>query len=155
MIEWPEVPGIPTDQFRIGVYGTSDISKPLTELSTRRTVLNRRTRAAQTIAITPFQTVKDTTACQILFVPRTTPGDEVRQLIQKFENQPVMLVGEKQGFAAMGGTADFLLQGQGIQFNLNLETIQSKALKPSAKLLTAAHEILHTQKPTPGLAPSP
>lgn len=144
-IEWPAQwdERQNTDRsFRIGIFGTSGIQTPLTRLSELRSVTSKRTGENLPLQIEVYQHVNDCQPCQILFVTAETSPENVAQLIEKFRGLPVMLVGEQAGFAANGGTSEFLLHGNGIRFNLNLADVQQKGLKPDAKLLKAAHEIL-------------
>lgn len=143
-IEWPAITAMPDATFRIGVFGSSPVSVPLVKLAKLRTITDRRTGRTRKIDVVPFDKVEDAPICHMVFISEAKPPTALKMLIDKFKGQPVMLVGETIDFAKSGGTSEFLLEGNGVRFSLNLGDLQSKGLKADAKLLKAAQKIIQT-----------
>lgn len=141
-IEWPAHEGLSDGAFRIGVLGKSGIIKPLQKLAKFRKVVDKRTGVQRKIELSQFSTLEECRPCHILFVAENVVPQGAELLRQRFEFQPVLIVGETTSFATRGGTAEFLLLNGGVQFDLNLQETKAKKLKLDAKLLKAANRII-------------
>jgi len=83
--------------------------------------------------------------CHILFVSRAakiSPA-EVRAMLG---TAATLVVGETESFAEEGGMVGFVLEGDTLRVNLNLETLACTDLKVSAKLASVAR-IVKTRSP--------
>lgn len=84
--------------------------------------------------------------CQILFVGG--PGDRkhILETLAIVKDQPILTVGETEGFAENGGTIGFCTESNKIRFEINLEAAGKARLKISAKLLALAKTVLGAPK---------
>jgi YfiR/HmsC-like len=118
--------------FSIGVLGSSPIDETLNQIAASKQIAGRR------ITISHFALPGDVRACQILFVPRSVPLAQQERVIDDLRNQPVLLVGETEGFAPLGGDVNFFVQTNRIRFEINLTAMKQQQLKASSKLLAMA-----------------
>lgn len=141
-IEWPAHKEISDGTFHIGVLGETGVMTPLQKIARFKKVVNKRTGAKLSIQLTQYTTLEECRPCHILFVAENVDLALARQLRNRFDSQPVLIVGETISFATQGGTAEFLLINGGVQFALNIEQTNAKNLKLDAKLLKAANRII-------------
>jgi hypothetical protein len=132
-IDWPESSFADAKApFTIGVLGTSPIDETLNQIASSKQIVGRR------IAILHFTSINDIKPCEILFVAHSVPIAQQRQAIDALRNKPVLLVGESDGFAAIGGDINFFVQSNRIRFEINVGTMRQHELKASSKLLAMA-----------------
>jgi hypothetical protein len=79
--------------------------------------------------------------CQIAFISSSEQG-HFREVIDSFQGQNILLVGDGDGFATSGGTIEFLLEQEHVRFAINPDAADRADLKVSSKLLALA-EIVH------------
>lgn len=79
--------------------------------------------------------------CQIAFVS-SSEQPRFRGVIESFQRQSILLVGDADGFTAAGGAIEFVLEEQHIHFAINPGAVERANLKISSKLLSLA-EIVH------------
>jgi len=132
-IEWPQSAFADSQSpFVIGVLGTSLIDDTLNQISASKQIAGRK------IVVSHFVSVSDIKPCQILFIPHSLPPAQQRQAIEALKNLPVLIVGESDGFAALGGDVNFFVQANRIRFEINLTVMKQQDLKASSKLLAMA-----------------
>jgi len=132
-VEWPtDTFSDPQDPFVIGVLGTAPLEKPLQGLASNKTIAGRK------IVVEFFPTAEAIKPCQILFIARSVNVREQRLAMQKLRNQPVLIVGESDGFVGQGGSVNFFIEANKIRFEINPETVKQRELKLSSKLLSLA-----------------
>ena len=90
------------------------------------------------IVVAHFPSMAQYTTCHILYVPATAGPDEQAAAIRQVGQSPVLLVGEQPGFAALGGTVNFIVENNKIRFEINTATAARQRLKISSKLLSLA-----------------
>ena len=73
-------------------------------------------------------------ACHILFVI-TSERDRVRRIITRMAKQPVLTVGDAEGFARQGGMINFITQQNKTRFAINVDAAQRAGLRIRSKLL--------------------
>jgi uncharacterized protein DUF4154 len=132
-IEWPaNVMNDVKAPFTIGVLGSSPIDETLNQIAASKQIAGRK------IAIVPITSFNDIKLCQILFVAHSVPMAQQQQAIEAAKNRPILLVGESEGFANLGGDVNFFVQSNRIRFEINLEAMRQQELKASSKLLAMA-----------------
>jgi hypothetical protein len=132
-VEWPATTFHgPNQPFVIGVLGPAPLLDTLSDIAASKKIGERR------IVIEHFPSVNEIRPCQILFVTRGVSPQEQRQAVEKLLNQPVLIVGESDGFARGGGTVNFFVESNKIRFEINPEAARQQQLKISSKLLALA-----------------
>lgn len=129
-IKWPQTKPPPTNVFRVGVVGKSPLTPNLKALSGKKKLPGDRT-----IKVLELTQPADAKTCQIVFVPRTTNPDLVDAVVTACAGRPVLIVGEKLGFARTKGMINFVLQANKLRFEIRPKACQDAQLAPSAKLL--------------------
>ena len=124
--------------FVIGVLGESPLASRLEQVARSRHIVDRRTKRELSIEVQRFPSFEKYVACQILIIPEGTDPATRIQVINALRGQPVLLVGESEGFAADGGTIRFFLSDGRVKFRLNLDAAREKNLSIDAKLLQIA-----------------
>jgi hypothetical protein len=132
-VEWPadEFKG-PGEPFVIGVLGTSAMDSTLSEIVKSKRIADRR------IDFERFTRAADVTPCQILFISRTVPAREAREIIGSLRGKATLIVGETRNFGAEGGGINFFEEANKIRFEINLQATKEQRLKISSKLLAMA-----------------
>jgi hypothetical protein len=132
-IEWPQK-AFADDKspFVIGVLGTSPIEETLRQIAASKRI------GARKISVLNFVSLNDIQPCQVLFVARSVSAAQQRQVVEAMKNRPVLVVGESDGFAALGGDINFFVQANKIRFEINLAVMRQQELKASSKLLAMA-----------------
>ncbi|MCC6124923.1 MAG: YfiR family protein [Pirellulales bacterium] len=130
-IEWPENAfQKASDPFVIGVVGEDPIIGALEEISAKRKIQQRKIVVRRFAAADDFKQ-----PCQILFVSHSIPPEEQAALIKKTRGLPLLAVGETPGFAENGGGANFISEGDRVQFEINIESARRSRLRMDAQLL--------------------
>ena len=79
--------------------------------------------------------------CQIVFLGRAQ-SKRIPMLVATLHNAPVLTVGETAGFLDAGGMIDFLLEGNKVRFEVNLDAAESANLKIGSRLLVLAQRVV-------------
>jgi hypothetical protein len=134
-VEWPAEAFPEEDSpLRIGVLGSNPFGDILRELAAKVTLGTR------TIAVEQADDPKSLVDCHIVFVARvdeeTSPPD-----LTPFAEHPVLLVGEREGFAKRDGTVNFVKVKENVRFEVNLQRARERELKFSSRLLKLALKV--------------
>jgi hypothetical protein len=94
------------------------------------------------IGIRPFavRRLRDKTEaqhCQIVFVS-SSESSRLAEILGSMQGQHVLLVGDTNGFATMGGTIEFTLEDSHVRFTINGDAADRSGLTFSSKLLSLA-----------------
>ncbi len=146
--QWPPgaLPGA-SDSFVIGILGKDPFGETIDKIAAKKTVQNRR------IVVRRFATPDDYGGpCQILFVSRSVPPDQQAAVIEKLGGEPVLVVGESPGCAEHGATANFVIDGDRIRFEINIENARRAQLQMDAKLLSLGIPVSPPSEPPPQAA---
>jgi hypothetical protein len=139
-IEWPDDSfSAPDDPFVIGVLGDDPIASMLVRNLAGKTVRERR------LVTRRFGGVSELERCHILFIA----GSEAPRLaaaLQAVGRQPVVTVGESDGFAQHGGVVGFLMEGARLRFEVNLDAAERANLRISSQLLKLATRVLRREE---------
>lgn len=128
-VEWD--PASATNEFIIGVVGTSSIDNPLEEISKTRTVNSKK------IIVKHFEKLEDIDKCNVLFIPKNVKIP-LQDFLKKTEDKSVLIISEKQGYASKGAGINFVIIDNKLKFEANPKAINSAGLKVSAQLLKLA-----------------
>jgi hypothetical protein len=132
-IQWPS-DAFTDDKspFVIGILGTDPFGDTLNEIARDKKIGGRQ------IVIRQFNSLADYKPCHILFIASPTEITDQLRNISKLQNFPVLLVGERHGFAEQGGTINLLIEQNKVRFEVNTEVAKREQLKISSKLLSLA-----------------
>jgi hypothetical protein len=128
-IEWPA--GAFADEktpVTIGILG-ADPFGPALEAVVQNANVNGRP-----LAIRRSAEAGELTGCHMVFMG----GDDLPKLaraLERFKEQPVVTVGERDGFTRFGGTILFFLQDNRLSFEVNLAAADRANVKVSSRLL--------------------
>jgi hypothetical protein len=132
-VEWPADAFASDDApFVVCVLGTAPVDTTLREIAATRKIGGRR------IVVNRAANVSEIGPCHILFIARDVHPTHGQNLVSQLRGRPVLIVGEHEGFAAMGGCVNFYIEANKIRFEINLEAARQQQLKMSAKLLALA-----------------
>ena len=135
---WPDRAfGSPGAPLRFCILGT-DASGPTLEA-----IEGKRVRGREIVIDRPLW-VREAKKCHVLFVgasARTRTADILRFL----KREPVLTVGDTEGFAELGGGIGMRRDGNNIKFDINPIAVQNAGLRMSSRLLSLAR-IVGTQK---------
>jgi hypothetical protein len=119
-----------SNEFVIGIIGSSLINDPLVEIVKTETVNDKK------IIIRQFSKPEDISFCHILFIPQKTtfPLDEILAKTSK----GTLVVSEKNGYASQGTALNFVIVGNKLKFEANVKAINAAGLTASSQLLKLA-----------------
>jgi hypothetical protein len=129
--EWPEGAFSGTgDEFRIGVLGPESALEPIQKKLSGKSVGKR------TLKFVRGAVPGDLKACALIFVSDTEKS-QIPALLAEFKEQPVLTVGETEGFAASGGVLNLYIEDKTVKYEINLDALSRTRLK-ATKLIVAA-----------------
>jgi len=79
----------------------------------------------------------DASSCQIVFIASSEKG-QMREILQSLTGASVLTVGDTSGFTDDGGMINFVLEGDRVRFEANVDAADHAHLRLSARLLTVA-----------------
>jgi len=74
------------------------------------------------------------TSCQLVYVVNKTPPEQ-KSLIQKYAKTPVLLLGDMEHFANLGGSMNFVVLKNTVALTVNLESMKKSKLIMDSKEL--------------------
>ena len=89
------------------------------------------------IAVERYRRLDDLHPCHVLFVCKSEFG-RLDQILAALKGQPVLTVGDVEGFAARGGMIRFVNDNNKVRFRINVEAAKAASLTISSKLLRPA-----------------
>lgn len=138
-VEWP--PGAfsdPRQPLEICVFGQDPFGHALGD------VLFGKTIGEHPVSLGYAKQAPDLAGCQIIFLT-TTETSRLPEVLGSPHIRNVLIVGESEGFAAAGGTIQFVLDQNRVRFVINPDAADRAGLKISSKLLALAI-IVHDAK---------
>jgi len=131
-VDWPPGTFATADSpFTICILGQDPFGHELEDS------LRGKTIATRPILVRRCQSDAEARACQILFVSRSQ-NRQMPDILQGLRGINVLVVGESEGFAAGGGTIEFVLEQDHIRFRINPDAAARAGLTISSKLLALA-----------------
>ena len=138
-VEWPSTAfpnaGAPLE---ICVLGMNPFGHELEDSVAGKIVDGRR------LEVSHLSNGVEATSCQIVFIA-SSEKRQIREILQRFSGLSVLTVGDTSGFTEDGGIINFVVEGDRVRFEANLEAAGQAHLKLSARLLTVAKVV--TGKP--------
>ncbi len=133
-ISWPaEALNGDNNDFVIGVIGENPFGTTLDRLAKKKKAKKRR------IVVKYFKSLADYESCHLLFVSSATDPQTRAAIIRQTRNQPVLLVGETEGYGEAGSTINFvLLQDGSINIEINIDAMNRRKMQANALLLKLA-----------------
>jgi YfiR/HmsC-like len=128
-IQWPADAGA-TD-FSIEVLGDSPILAELNTLASKKKV------GEKAIRVTKVSSVNELKKCNILFIPADKSA-LLPEVLTKFEDSSMLIVTEQSGLGTKGSNINFLIKEGKLVFELNVNSLTRKKLKPSTELTRLA-----------------
>lgn len=133
LMTWPKDAFDATDSpFVIGVLGNKPYLELLDKLAETRKTQERR------ILIRRFKSPDDYKACHILYVTDAVSREDRKAILARTQSDPVLIVGEAEGFEKAGGTMNFYFAGANVRFFLNLDEADRRGLAANARLSKVA-----------------
>lgn len=83
----------------------------------------------------------DAQACQVLFLAKSQ-SKRIPMVLANLHNAPILTVGESPGFLGAGGMICFVLEGNNVRFEINLDAAAAAKLKIGSRLLILAQTVL-------------
>lgn len=138
--EWPEgAGGRDSDILRVVYFGDENLKAAFATID-GLTVADRR------IQVRYASKPEDAVGCQLLFLAKTE-RDKWPQITAAITDQPVLTIGEMNGFLENGGIVNLhLADNKKIRFRINLDQAKRRNLQLSSQILRLASSVIETQK---------
>lgn len=117
--------------FVIGVLGDDPFGEDLDA------ALKGKTIGKRPIVVERYAKLAAVRSPHILFVARSETDRRV-DVLHSFKSKPTFLVGDMDGFAEVGGTANFYIEKNNLRFAINTDTAKASKLQVSGQLLKMA-----------------
>jgi len=132
-IEWPtNTLGGTNEPFVIAVAGNSPCIAELEQIAKEKKVNGRD------LVINTVKTPEAATRAQALFIPAS---EEARLKDWLVKNPGLLTIGESDAFIRQGGMINFILEGEKIRFEINMEPVEAARLKISAQMQKLAKTV--------------
>ncbi len=83
--------------------------------------------------------------CHLLFISATETKN-AKEILDQVKDKNILTVGELDGFLAMGGAINFVVEDKKIRFEINLEASDKAKLKISSQLLQLAKKVIKAKE---------
>lgn len=133
-IEWPVPDHVAANSFTIGLLG---FDQPAID-AIQQTLRGKRTGDGRTIEVQTYSEVtSDLAKCQLVFVGESEMN-RVQAVQTAVGDRPVLIVGETEGAARRGCAINFVVAGDSVRIEINLQRAQRAGLKLSGRLANVA-----------------
>ena len=130
-----------TSPLVIGVLNGGAVGDLMARRAPKATVTGRK------VVVRRFNSMDDYRPCHVLFVPATTSMSTQTAAIASTSHVPVLVVGERTGFATAGGVVNFYIDANNtIGFEINRDATLQRGLRIDARLLELA-KVVRTRPP--------
>jgi hypothetical protein len=99
-----------------------------------------RSVGGRPIVIQRLRNADELAACHVLFIA-TSESPRLARILVGLAGQPVLTVGECDGFARQGGVIGLIVEDNSARFEVNLQAAQQNRLLLSSKLLAVARMV--------------
>ena len=127
----------PTSPLRFCVLGT-DAAGP-----TLKAIEGKRVRGRKIVIDRPLW-VQEAKKCHVLFIGGSA-RNRTADILRFLAREPVLTVGDSEGFAELGGIIGMRREGNNIKFDINPVAVRGAGLRMSSRLLGLAR-IVGTQR---------
>jgi hypothetical protein len=128
-IEWPAG----AKQIKIGVVDNASAEEQLLKMA------KAKSTAGSEISVVNTRHENELSSCQIIFVPANSSA-KTAALIQRFENQPILIVTEESNMVEKGAGISFKIADNKLRFQVNEKAIKAKGMKVSTTLVSLSEK---------------
>ncbi len=138
-VSWPDSAFVSSEApLRIGVSGVERVNSFIDYI---RMAVEGETSQQRTIVIEHLPLSADPSGFHMVFIT-DSPEDKVHELLEAVKGQPILTVGESDGFCRRGGMINLLRRGKRIGLEVNIDAAKTSQLQVSSKLLRIATIVL-------------
>jgi hypothetical protein len=131
-VDWPDSAfSSPDAPFVICVLGENPFDDYLAQIAAARTIRSRKVRVSLPKGL------GDVKRCHVLFVARSEKA-RLAAILSQTNDQPILTIGDTEGFAQRGVLINFYLDGDKVRFEVNADAVKKSGLKVSAQLMNLA-----------------
>lgn len=136
--DWPQDSfPTPSHPIVIGVVGDDPFKGYLEQ------AISGKTANGRSLVIRRYRSGHDVSSCHILFIS-ASERNRLSQIVYRIRDRSVFTVSETEGFLAVGGLANFIIQNNKVRFEINLDSANRARLKLSSKLIVLARVVKGT-----------
>ncbi len=132
-INWPANTAV-SAYFNICLLGTNPFGAALDDLE-------REAYRGKQVKILRPETAAELEACQVLYISASESHRRDTLLDEIAKRSNMLTVSDMPGFAAAGGTIQFVMEGNHVRFTINTQAATQAGLKLSAKLIRLSRPI--------------
>jgi hypothetical protein len=134
-VEWPAValPETSTDM-ALCIVGEDPFGPDLDHTIAGKSVHRKR------LTISRLRTVQDVAGCHIVFIGMLARPDLV-QTLDAAQDSHALTIGETDQFTNLGGMIFLTMEGNRVQFEVNMEAVERAKLRISSKALKLARAV--------------
>ena len=118
-------------QLVVGIVGPAPLVSRMVRLMDGKTVRGHR------VVPRAVESVEDLAGCQVVVITRDA-ATRSEEFLPAVSGQPVLVVGEMEGFAGRGAVINFYEESRKIRFEVNRQAARRQHLKISSRLLGLA-----------------
>jgi YfiR/HmsC-like len=134
-VQWPdEGGGDRTDSFEICVLGTDPFGQALDATLAGGTI------GGKSVAAKRIARPQDVDSCRILFIS-SSEENHLKEDLAVLDKTRVLTVSDIPRFSERGGMIGFILEGNRVRFDVNLDSAQGAGLNLSSELLKVATSV--------------
>ena len=134
-IEWPDSQEDTSDKpMVLCILGKGPINAAFDSLKGKK--LHNRPLKVQHVS-----EAKDAKGCHILFVT-SSEKKKVKRVLDTFAENPVLTIGDMEGFVSNGGVIELVMDERRIRFDINIKAAKKAELTISSRLLKLARKII-------------
>jgi len=134
-VDWPDSSfADASSPIIIGVLGANPFDGELAKVVEGRKVNGRP------LVVKQLGDIQEATGVHVLFMGRTE-DQKVAERLATLKGKPILTVGESESFAKGGGMIKFLLEGDKVRFEINVDSADEAGLKISAQLQKLARTV--------------
>lgn len=131
-VEWPPQ-ALRDNTIIIGVLGDSPVADALAAIEGQEA-------KGRTVVVKRFKGLDELEFAHILFLSPDAAG-HLKEIQKRLEHSSTLLVSDVEGFARSGGMINFIMVGNKIRFEINVEAAEQARLRISSQLLKLARII--------------
>jgi hypothetical protein len=130
-IEWPAGAHVAdAHAFTVGILGPDPFGPDIA-------VIEGKPVKDKPLRVLRGRTLEELKGCQVLFIGALSAA-ELERSLKSLKAQPVLTVGETEGFARRGGMIQLMTVENKVRFEINVQTAEQAGLKISSHLLRLA-----------------
>lgn len=128
-VEWPESAfSNAASPIVIGILGPDPFGQSLAAL------IKGETAKGHPLAVLQSQDVRDLLGCHVIFI-RATEAPRLPAIMKHLEGKTILIVGESENFARLGGIINFYIQEERVRLEINHKAARSVGINISSQLL--------------------